>query len=149
MLFLIFKIDDEKYAIPAKQVAEIIDLVKFTKIPQSPDFVSGLMNYRGNVLPVIDLPNLFLKRVFKPMLSTRIVLMNFIIKKHTFVLGIIVENLTETIMFEKKDIKKSGLNFDFIPYLGKVISNNGEIIHLLEIEKVLPEELKASLFKLK
>ncbi len=147
MLFLIFKIDDGKYAIPAKKVVEVVDLVNFTKIPQTPEFISGLMNYRGDILPVIDLPYLFLKRIFKPMLSTRIVLIDFIVKKKKIILGLIAENLTETVEFDKKKIKKSGIKLDFIPYLGEVISNNGEIIHLLEIEKVLPEELRDSLLK--
>jgi chemotaxis-related protein WspB len=147
VLFLIFKIENEKYAIPAKEIVEVVDLVHFTKIPQTPGYIKGLMNYRGKVLPVIDLPFLFLKRDFKPMLSTRIILMNYKVKKRIEIIGVVAENITETLNFDKNSIKKSGIKLDTLPYLGKVISNNNEIIHILEITKILPKELKNSLFK--
>jgi len=149
MLFLIFKIGDEKYAIKAEKVVEVVDLVNFTKIPQTPGYISGLMNYRGSILPVIDLPYLLLERKYNPMLSTRIILIDFVLKKKKNTLGIIAENLTETLAFDKKSIKKSGIKLDAIPYLGKVISVDNEIIHILEIEKILPEDLSASLFNKK
>lgn len=147
MLFLIFKVGNEKYAIHAKEVVEVVDLVRFTEIPQTPGYIKGLMNYRGKILPVIDLPFLFLNRDFKPMLSTRIILMTYKVKKKDEIIGVIAENITETLDFEKNSIKKSGIKLDTLPYLGKVISDADEIIHVLEITKILPKELKDSLYK--
>lgn len=150
MLFLMFKIGDERYAIKAEKVVEVVGLVNFTNIPQTPGYISGLMNYRGDVLPVIDLPYLLLERAYKPMLSTRIILVDFMVKKKKYILGVIAENITETLTFDKKRIKKSGIKLNTIPYLGKVISDDdNEIIHILEIEKILPEDLSASLFNKK
>jgi chemotaxis-related protein WspB len=149
MLFLIFKIGDETYAIKAETVVEVVDLVNFTKIPQTPEYISGLMNYRGSILPVIDLPHLLLGKKYNSMLSTRIILIDFVLKREKNTLGIIAENLTETRAFDKKNIKKSGIQLNTIPYLGRVISDNNEIIHILDIQKILPEDLSNSLFNKK
>ena len=81
MLFLLFNIETERYAIPAAKVIEVVDLVNFTKIPQAPEYVSGLMNFRGQIFPVVDLPNLFLSRPYRRMLSTRIILTDVRVKK--------------------------------------------------------------------
>jgi chemotaxis-related protein WspB len=55
MLLLLFEIGNGRYALEVNQIIEIVPLVKFKKIPHSPDYVAGLMNYRGKGLPVIDL----------------------------------------------------------------------------------------------
>jgi len=147
MLFLLFNIDNEKYAISVEEIIEVVELVKFTNIPQAPAYVRGLMNYRGDIIPVIDLPYLLLRRDYKPMLSTRIILINLKIRKRREILGVITENITDTKAFQKKNIRKSGIKLENIPYLGKVISDNNEIIHILEVSKILPKDLKNSLYK--
>lgn len=69
MLLLSFYIGDEKYAILAKDIIEILPLVELKKIPKAPDFILGLIDYRGTPSPVIDLCNLLESRNCKKVLA--------------------------------------------------------------------------------
>ena len=62
MLFLLFELGQDRYALDVRQVAEVLPLVEFKRIPQAPPFVAGLLNYRGDPVPVIDLSQLTLSR---------------------------------------------------------------------------------------
>ena len=73
MLLLLFEIGDGRYALDVNQIIEIVPLVKFKKIPTTPDYVAGLMNYRGDGAPVIDLCQLIDHETFDDALSTRII----------------------------------------------------------------------------
>ena len=68
-------------------------------------------------------------------------------RKKKYTIGLIAENLTETDSFSKKQIKKAGIQLEKTPYLGKVISVDSQIIHILEVEKILPEPVLKGLVK--
>jgi purine-binding chemotaxis protein CheW len=53
--YLTFKLADEVFAIEVSKVREVLDFTTITKIPRTPDFMSGVINLRGNVVPVVDL----------------------------------------------------------------------------------------------
>ena len=76
MLFLLFQLGRERYALEAGQVAAVLPLLSIKEIPQAPPAVAGLCNYRGRPVPVIDLSELTLGRPAQSRLSTRIVLVH-------------------------------------------------------------------------
>ncbi len=98
MLLLIFELEGGRYAIETSQIAEIVPLVKLKKIPLAPDYVAGLMNYRGKPVPVVDLRYLAEGKQSVEKFSTRIILLNYQINQtREAILGLIAEQITETI----------------------------------------------------
>src|SRR5690606_32186615 len=55
MLFLLFELDGDRYALPARDVVEVLPLVALKQIPDAPPGVAGVMDYRGHAVPVLDL----------------------------------------------------------------------------------------------
>src|SRR5690606_41754242 len=73
MLFLLFQLDNDRYALPATQVADVLPLVTLKRIPNAPAWVAGAFTYRQAPVRVIDLSMLALRRPAPPRLATRIV----------------------------------------------------------------------------
>lgn len=146
MLLLSFQIGEEKYAIKAGLVMEITPMVKMEHIPKTPDYIAGLFNYRGNPLPVIDLCQLYLGRPCKPQISTRVMIIQYIGTSYIpRLLGLVGENVTETI-HTNEELIESGVSMDETPSLGKILNYDQGIIHYVETEKLLPDEVRAKLF---
>lgn len=146
MLLLTFHIGEEKYAIKAGLVMEIIPMVKMEKIPKTPAYLAGLFNYRGTATPIIDLCQLYLDRPCAAQISTRIMIIQYIGASYIpHLLGLIGESVTETIE-TSEELIDSGINMDETPSLGKILNYDEGIIHYVETEKLLPEELTEKLF---
>jgi len=77
MLFLLFQLGENRYALDARQVAAVLPFVAIVQIPQAPPAVSGIFNYRGAPVPVIDLSQVLLGRAALRRFHTRIVLVNY------------------------------------------------------------------------
>ena len=96
MLFLIFELGKDRYALDVRQIAEVLPLVAVKQIPRAPKAMNGLFDYRGAPVPVIDLSQLTLGRPATRRLSTRIVLVHYPDKTgRTHLLGLVAEKATE------------------------------------------------------
>ena len=90
MLMLLFYIGDDRYALAARQVVEVISLVELKKLARSPKYLAGLLNYRGKIIPVIDINQLLSGNSYQPYLSTRIIIVNYAFhEEKLFLLGVI------------------------------------------------------------
>jgi purine-binding chemotaxis protein CheW len=136
-----FKVSNEEFAVDIMQVQEIVRLAKVTKVPHAPDFVEGVVNLRGNVLPVIDMR----KRVHMATKdyndATRVVVVDLHGKKT----GIIVDAVSEVMAVKKRSIEpapeiaRSTYGDQFIEGVGKL--NKGErMFLLLRAEELLRDE---------
>ncbi len=95
-----FVVGDEEYCIPILNIQEIIKPIESTRVPQTPDYVLGVFNLRGAVIPLIDLRIKFGLGQTKFEEETR-----FIVMKHEDeVAGFVIDRLTEAIRLPKKDI---------------------------------------------
>ena len=95
-----FVVGDEEYCIPILNIQEIIKPIESTRVPQTPDYVLGVFNLRGAVIPLIDLRIKFGLGQTKFEDETR-----FIVMKHEDeVAGFVIDRLTEAIRLPKKDI---------------------------------------------
>lgn len=147
MLALTFFIGADRYTIAAYQVIEIVPWVVLRKIPHAPEYVAGLLNYRGVVVPVIDLTYLMLGFPSKQCLSTRIILANYSGKNDTqHILGILVERVAATDGQEKKGGVDSGITVDGAPYLGDISIDEQDMVQVVRIESILPDSLHKFLF---
>ena len=104
MLFLLFELGKDRYALDVRQIAEVLPLVEVKQIPRAPQAISGLFNYRGALVPVIDLSQLTLGRPAARRLSTRIVLVHYPDESgQTHLLGLIAERATQAVRHEMSD----------------------------------------------
>ena len=78
MLFLQFRINQDRYVIQASQIVSVIPFLKMRELSGLPDYMTGVISYRGQSVPVVDLSKLLSGRKSKPRLSTRIVLTDYL-----------------------------------------------------------------------
>jgi chemotaxis-related protein WspB len=148
MLFLLFQLGKDRYALEASQVVEVLPLLNFKKIPRAPPGVAGAFNYRGAPVPVIDLSELTIGNPSRQRLSTRIVLVNYPLESGgRRILGLIAEHATETIHLEPTDFLSSGVTVDEATYLGPVAKDERGLIQRIEVKKLLTESVRGLLFR--
>ncbi len=139
--FLTFALGKEAYGIEILKVREIIGLVEITTVPQTPDYMKGVINLRGKVIPIIDLRLRFSMPEAEHTQETCII----VVEVDTAQIGIIVDSVSEVTDIKGEDIEdatrfRQGIDTKFIMGLGKT---KKKIIILLDIEGVLTiEELK-------
>ncbi len=147
MLLLLFRISDNRYALDATEVVEVVPLVELKLIPQAPAFVAGLFDYRGTAVPVIDLCQLGSGRSCQPRMTSRIILITYTGPgggQHT--LGLLAEQVTETIKLTREEFTDSGITISDAPYLGDMAHTDKGIIQLVKTRYLLPEHVRALLF---
>ena len=149
MLFLIFQLDDDRYALDAAEVVEILPLVPLKALPGTPPWVAGVFNYHGQPVPVIDLPALALGRPARRRLSTRTVLLRYPLasaRDGTCILAIIVEQATRTMRRDSADFTDSGVATPHARYLGLVAADPAGLIQWINVQDLLPDGVKGLLF---
>ena len=113
MLLLLFKVGGRHFAMPTGKIREIVPLVCLNRLPDAPDFVAGLMHYRGAPIPVIDLCLLAVGRACIPKLSTRIIIVEYEpTDGRPGLLGLIAEHVVETIRSKLVATPESTINLD-------------------------------------
>jgi chemotaxis-related protein WspB len=147
MLFVLFRLGKERYALNAAQVAEVLPLVSIKHMPQAPPGVAGAFNYHGAPVPVIDLSELALGQPARTRLSTRIIVVQFP-DAHgaTRLLGLIAEHATETMRRDATDFVPAGITNDAVPYLGPVVSDARGLVQRIEVNQLLPASVRDVLF---
>lgn len=133
-----FKIDSEEYGVKIANVQEINRLTDVTKVPRAPFYIDGIVNLRGNVIPVLNLRKLFKLPDKLVNDATRIIIVDFDGKRT----GIVVDSVSEVLRFEKSlieappDVLSNGVDMDFVEGVAKL--NSGKrIILILDISKIL------------
>jgi chemotaxis-related protein WspB len=147
MLFLLFQIGEDRYAVEARQVLEVLPLVNFKRIPRAPSSVAGIFNYHGASVPLIDLTELALGRTSSAKMSTRIILANYPSEsgeKH--LIGLLAEQVMETVQRPESDFVDSGVAAKDSPYLGSLAIDKSGITQRVEINRLLPQSLRDQLF---
>jgi chemotaxis-related protein WspB len=147
MLFLVFKLGTDRYVIEATQVVEVLPLVNIKCIPHFPPGVAGLFDYHGALVPLIDLTELALGKPSRKWMSTRIILVNYLVKSGKgHLLGFLAENATETVHLRKENFRNSGVSAE-APYLGTVVNDAAGIVQMIGIQGLLSESVGNHLFR--
>lgn len=97
MLFLVFDSGDNRYSIRADEIIEIIPLVNLLRLPRTPPYFPGLLNYQGNIVPVLDLGVLLGNESHRLKMSTRIVMMTYRTGHIDLTVGLILDNIVGTV----------------------------------------------------
>src|SRR5579863_9255456 len=144
--YLTFKLGEEVFATDVAQVREVLDFTTITKIPRTPDFMSGVINLRGNVVPVVDLRLCFEMSKTEKTVNTCIVVVEVQLDGESTVIGALADSVEEVIDLEPDQIQpapKIGtqIRTDFIKGMGK---RDSQFIMILDIDRVFSaEELAA------
>lgn len=147
MLFLLFELGEDRYALDAGQVVEVLPFVRVKHIPRAPAGVAGVFIYRGVAVPVVDLSELTLGQPATTQLSTRLVLVHYPdAKGHNHLLGLIAERATDTLRRESADFVTSGIASDDTTYLGPVTTDRRGIIQRIDVTTLLPPTVRDLLF---
>ncbi len=136
--YLTFKLDDEVFALDVSKVREILEITNITKVPQTPDFMRGVINLRGSVVPVIDMRLKFGMSATEQTVNTCIIVVEINMDGETTILGALADSVQEVVEMEPESIEPAPhigtkLNTDFIKGMGKVDAN---FVMLLDIDKV-------------
>ena len=133
--YVVFKLNGEYYGIDIHNVENIEKLLTITRVPYTDNHIVGVVNLRGNVIPVVDLRKRFDLPAKELDDETRIIIVNIKELK----VGMIVDSSSEVLKLEREDIDqapsiRSNINVDFIREIGK---SEGRIIMLIDLKKVL------------
>ena len=150
MLYLIFELSDQLYAIGSNEIVEIIPNVELTTIPKSPDYLKGVFNYRGAMVPVIDMSVMTGGPNTSDKLSTKIMIVNYNpVKNVEKILGLMSENIIGTEFIDDSLITESGVDLDDAKYLGNIAVMDKKSIQLITTNKLLTKDAEKILFSAK
>ena len=135
---LTFLLCEEEYGIEILKVREIVGLMDVTTVPQTDNYIKGVVNLRGKVIPVIDLRLKFSMQEAEPTQETCII----VVEVSNTLVGVVVDSVSEVLDIKNSEIEKApqfGQDVDtkFITGLGKA---KGKIVILLDINEVLTHE---------
>ncbi|MBI5664671.1 MAG: chemotaxis protein CheW [Nitrospirae bacterium] len=135
---LTFKLEDEVFALDIAKVREVLEFTTVTKVPRTPDFMCGVINLRGGVVPVVNMRLKFGMKDAEKTVNTCIIIVEVTIDGETTVLGALADSVQEVMDLEPDQIEpapKIGtrLNTDFIKGMGK---HDNKFIMILDIDKV-------------
>ncbi len=136
--YLTFTLDAQIYAIKISQVREVLDLTKITKVPRMPEFMRGVINLRGGVVPVVDLRRKLNIGMGEDTVDTCIIILEITVDEDTAIIGAISDSVKEVITLEAHEIEpapKLGTRLDteFITGMSKI---DDEFIIILNVAKV-------------
>ncbi|MDM8546760.1 chemotaxis protein CheW [Candidatus Venteria ishoeyi] len=135
MLVLVFYLGETMYLIKYTAVREISPVVVLNQVPHTPEYFAGFFNYRGLLVPVIDLCHLVHGQACRMRLSSRIILVDYVDEKQQpQVLGLLAERVTEAVRKPLDAFIKPPLNFDETPYLGEVIMEDKQMIQCIDLD---------------
>jgi purine-binding chemotaxis protein CheW len=138
--FVVFSVGKEKFGVDVNQIKQVIPVMETTYIPNSSAFVKGVINLRGDIIPIIDLAGkLSLQRVEVDEEKKRIIIVEL---KDIQNVGMLVDNVTEMIRIDADEISDApdlvkAVHSDYIQGVAKV---NNQLLILLNLNKVLTSE---------
>ncbi|RQQ11592.1 chemotaxis protein CheW [Burkholderia stagnalis] len=154
MLFLLFELDGERYALDAAQIVEVRALAPVKAIPGAPPWIAGAIDQRGEPVPVIDVAQLALGRAARRLRSTRLVVVRY--RRHDAqpdagdsaerMLGLIVEHATQTCRIDPARFADSGIATPHARWLGPVAGNASGFVQWVDVRRMLDDDARALLF---
>lgn len=143
--FLTFTLNGEYFAVPIKHVMEIMESGKITQVPNAPKTIVGIFNFRGEIVPLVDMYNRF--NCIKGSNSAKmIIVVDLEIEKKKTHIGLHVDDVTDVIEFTAADIRKTpemGIHYSQ-DFLEGIVDIDKQFIMVLNIGKVLDFKIEAT-----
>jgi purine-binding chemotaxis protein CheW len=140
--YLTFSLEDEEYGVGILKIKEIIGMMPITSVPRTPEFVKGVINLRGKVIPVVDLRLKFSMESIPYNERTCIIVVEIDSEAGTVLIGIVVDAVSEVLNIKEEDIEETPtfgtkLETDYILGMAKM---EGGVKILLDIDRVLSQD---------
>jgi purine-binding chemotaxis protein CheW len=140
--YLTFRLGDEVFAVDVQHVHEVLDFRDSTRIPGAPDYMRGIINLRGSVVPVVDMRLKFGMSETEKMVSTCVIVMDVGTGANRTVIGALADAVKDVFEFEPGQIEPpprfgEQSRMDFIQAIGK---RNGQFIIILNFNKAFSTE---------
>jgi len=138
MQYLTFKLEDEVFALDITKVREVLDFTTVTKVPRTPDFMRGVINLRGSVVPVVDMRLKFGMSRTDQTVNTCIIIVEINLDGERLILGALADSVQEVIELEPGQIEPAPrigtrLSTEFIKGMGK---RDDQFIIILDIDRI-------------
>ncbi len=136
--YLTFTLDEEFFATDIAQVREVLEFTHITNVPRTPDYMRGVINLRGSVVPVVDLRLQFGMNKAEPTVDTCIVIVEVQIDGNPVVLGALTDSVQEVIELRRDQLEPAPrlgarINTSFIRAMGK---HNDDFVIILDMNRV-------------
>lgn len=140
--YLIFNLANEEYGIPILKVQEIMGMQEVTTVPKLPEFIKGVINLRGKIIPILDLRMKFAMEEKEYTERTCIIVVSIEKDNHPITMGIVVDEVSEVENITKKQIEPppefgNNILVEFLLGVGKI---EKRVVVLLDIDRVLSKE---------
>jgi purine-binding chemotaxis protein CheW len=140
--FLTFTLEDELFGFDIGKVREVLDFTTITKVPRTPDYMRGVINLRGSVVPVMDLRLKFGKELAEQTVNTCVIIVEVEFDGEKVVMGALADAVQEVLDLNSDQIEApprlgAKLKLDFIQGMGK---HDDQFIIILDIDKVFAGE---------
>ncbi len=133
-----FKLGGEEFGVDILKVQEINRSMEITKVPRAPNFVEGVINLRGRVIPIIDLRRRFGKEHKSHDQNTRIIVFEI----RSMIVGFVVDSVSEVLRIKTDTVEQAppvvaGVESDYIKGIGKL---DNRLLILLDLNKIISHE---------
>jgi purine-binding chemotaxis protein CheW len=140
--YLTFKLEEETFALDISKVREVLEYTPVTKVPRMPEFMQGVINVRGSVVPVVDMRVKFGMHVGERTVNTCIIIVEVMVDDGRNILGALVDSVQEVIELQPEEIERAPnigmrLNNEFIRGMGK---HNDRFVIILDVDKVFSSD---------
>ena len=147
MLFLVFQIGTERYALEASRIVEVVPLLAVKTIPGAPQGFAGIINYRGRPVAAIDLRQLTSGEPASEWLSTRIIIVKYSDDRGgEHLVGLIAEQATQMLRKDPGEFADTGLRYAGAPYLGPILLDEAGAIQWIKSEQLLSDSFRQLIF---
>lgn len=145
--FLTFKLDEELFALDIGKVREVLDFTTITKVPRTRDYMRGVINLRGSVVPVVDMRLKLGMTISETTVHTCVIIVEVEMDGEKIVMGAMADAVQEVLDLEPRQIEPpprigTNLNSDFIKGMGKL---DDQFIIILDIDRVFSTDDLATL----
>ncbi|NLW01883.1 MAG: purine-binding chemotaxis protein CheW [Clostridiaceae bacterium] len=135
--YVVFQIADQEFGVDIHKVSIIEKFMNITRVPSTPDYIKGVVNLRGEIIPVMDLRTKFELPFMEADDDTRIIMLKF----NEITLGVIVDSVAEVVSFAEEEMESvtsitNDRTLDYVVGIGKV---DNRLITVLNIEKLITE----------
>lgn len=133
--FIVFSLGDERFGIDSLKITTIDRMKTITRVPKTPNYIKGVINLRGDIIPVMDLRAKFNLPAVEETEETRII----ILKLDEISIGVIVDQVLQTIQLSDAEIENASslINSAASEYISGIGKVNGEIVTLINFEKLV------------
>ncbi|WP_310196116.1 chemotaxis protein CheW [Pseudomonas hunanensis] len=147
-LYLQFRLGQQRFALDVREVIEVLPRRALKPIAQAPAWVAGILAHRGALIPVIDLSALSFATPAAQRTSTRLVLVHYLppAAHAPLRLGLILEQATDTLRCLPDEFQPYGLDNPDAPYLGPVRQDAEGLLQRIQVNDLLPDEVRQLLF---